>query len=50
MGFGSADYLHVLIEAKKLTYEDRAQYYADPDFYEPPIARLIQGLCDGAPR
>ena len=41
MGFGSADYLHVLIEAKKLAYEDRAQYYADPDFYEPPIARLI---------
>jgi gamma-glutamyltranspeptidase/glutathione hydrolase len=41
MGFGSADYLHLLIEAKKLAYEDRAQYYADPDFYEPPIARLI---------
>ncbi len=41
MGFGSADYLHVLIETKKLAYEDRAQYYADPDFYEPPIARLI---------
>ncbi|MCI0516276.1 MAG: gamma-glutamyltransferase [Woeseiaceae bacterium] len=41
MGFGSADYLHVLIEAKKLAYEDRAQFYADPDFYEPPIARLI---------
>jgi gamma-glutamyltranspeptidase/glutathione hydrolase len=41
MGFGSADYLHVLIEAKKLAYEDRAQYYADPEFYEPPIARLI---------
>lgn len=41
MGFGSADYLHVLIEAKKLAYEDRAQYYADPDFYEPPIARLV---------
>jgi gamma-glutamyltranspeptidase/glutathione hydrolase len=41
MGFGSADYLHLLIEAKKLAYEDGAQYYADPDFYEPPIARLI---------
>jgi gamma-glutamyltranspeptidase/glutathione hydrolase len=41
MGFGSADYLHTLIETKKVTYEDRAKYYADPDFYEPPIATLI---------
>lgn len=41
MGFGSADYLHTLVEAKKVVYEDRAKYYADPDFYEPPIDQLL---------
>ncbi|MGB0977950.1 MAG: gamma-glutamyltransferase [Croceimicrobium sp.] len=32
MGFGSADYIHHFVEAKKLAFEDRAKYYADPDF------------------
>ena len=41
MGFGSAEYLHTLIEAKKLVYEDRAKFYADPDFYDAPIEQLI---------
>lgn len=41
MGFGSAEYLHTLIEAKKLAYEDRAKYYADTDFVDVPVARLI---------
>lgn len=41
MGFGSADYLHLLVEAKKLAYEDRARYYADPDFNNIPVNRLI---------
>ena len=41
MGFGSAEYIHTLVEAKKLAYEDRAKYYADPDFNEIPVARLI---------
>ncbi|MGH8222832.1 MAG: gamma-glutamyltransferase family protein, partial [Woeseiaceae bacterium] len=41
MGFGSADYLHLLIETKKLVYEDRARYYADMAFYEAPVARLV---------
>ncbi|MCS6946234.1 MAG: gamma-glutamyltransferase, partial [Steroidobacteraceae bacterium] len=41
MGFGSADYLHVLAEAKKLAFEDRARYYADPDYMPVPIASLI---------
>lgn len=40
-GFGSADHLHYLIEAKKLAFEDRARFYADPAFYDPPIAALI---------
>ncbi len=41
MGFGSADYVHTFVEAKKLVYEDRAKYYADPDFYEAPLAMLL---------
>jgi len=41
MGFGSADYLHTLVEAKKLAFEDRARYYADMDFVDVPVTRLI---------
>jgi gamma-glutamyltranspeptidase/glutathione hydrolase len=41
MGFGTAEYLHTLIEAKKVAYEDRAKFYADPDFYDAPIDRLL---------
>ncbi len=41
MGFGSAQYLHTLVEAKKLAFEDRARYYADMDFVDVPVARLI---------
>ena len=33
MDHNSADYLHVMTEAKKLAFEDRARFYADPDFY-----------------
>lgn len=41
MGFGSAEYLHALIEAKKLAFEDRAKFYADPAFNQLPIEELI---------
>jgi gamma-glutamyltranspeptidase/glutathione hydrolase len=41
MGFGSADYLHLFIEAKKLAFEDRARYYADPDFAKIPLKALL---------
>ena len=41
MGFASADYLHLLIEAKKLAFEDRARFYADPDFVAVPTSQLI---------
>ena len=41
MGPLSADTLHLMIEAKKLAYEDRAKFYADPDFGTIPVARLI---------
>ncbi|MEJ0086990.1 MAG: gamma-glutamyltransferase [Pseudomonadota bacterium] len=41
MGFGSADYLHVFVEAKKLAFEDRARYYADPAFAKIPLKGLL---------
>lgn len=41
MGFGSADYVHFFTEAKKLAYEDRAKYYADMDFANVPVEKLI---------
>ncbi len=41
MGFNSPDALHVMIEAKKLAFEDRAKFYADPDFSKSPLAGLL---------
>jgi gamma-glutamyltranspeptidase/glutathione hydrolase len=41
MGFDSPDALHVMIEAKKLAFEDRAKFYADPDFARIPLAGLL---------
>ncbi|MEZ5500399.1 MAG: gamma-glutamyltransferase [Steroidobacteraceae bacterium] len=41
LGYGSADYLHLFTEAKKLAFEDRARYYADPGFSPAPVAALI---------
>jgi gamma-glutamyltranspeptidase / glutathione hydrolase len=41
MGFGSADYIHVFTEAKKLAFEDRAKYYTDPLFSKIPVSQLI---------
>ncbi|MDH5631624.1 MAG: gamma-glutamyltransferase [Gammaproteobacteria bacterium] len=41
MGFGSADYLHTLIEAKKLVFEDRARFYSDMAFNQLPVKQLI---------
>jgi gamma-glutamyltranspeptidase/glutathione hydrolase len=40
MGFGSPEYIHLFIEAKKLAFEDRAKYYSDPDFNQLPLAEL----------
>jgi gamma-glutamyltranspeptidase/glutathione hydrolase len=41
MGFGSAEYVHTLVEAKKLAFEDRAKYYVDMDFAEVPVDWLV---------
>jgi gamma-glutamyltranspeptidase/glutathione hydrolase len=39
--FGSAQHLHLFTEAKKLAFEDRARYYADPDFVNIPVETLL---------
>ncbi|MBK8923881.1 MAG: gamma-glutamyltransferase [Saprospirales bacterium] len=44
--FGPADYgtwrhIHLFAEAKKLAFEDRAKYYADPAFSRTPVAELL---------
>lgn len=41
IGFGSAEALHLMIEAKKLAYEDRARYYADMEKVAVPVKELI---------
>jgi gamma-glutamyltranspeptidase/glutathione hydrolase len=47
MGHNSARYLHTLIEIKKIVYEDRARFYADPKFSKIPIEKLISGAYAG---
>ena len=41
MGFGSAEYIHHFVEAKKIAFADRAKYYADTDFNNIPVDYLI---------
>ncbi|QDT54590.1 Putative gamma-glutamyltransferase YwrD [Caulifigura coniformis] len=41
MGPNSPDYLHLLIEAKKLAFADRAKYFADPKFGLVPVKNLL---------
>lgn len=39
--FGSTEHLHLAAEAKKIAFEDRAKFYADPAFNALPVAELI---------
>lgn len=41
LGFDHPDYVHLFVEAKKLAFEDRARFYADPAFAEAPVAELL---------
>lgn len=41
LGHNSAEYLHLLVEAKKLAYADRAWHIADPAFYKAPLEKLL---------
>ena len=40
-GFNTPESLHILVEAKKLAFEDRAKFYADSDFGKQPVQGLI---------
>jgi gamma-glutamyltranspeptidase / glutathione hydrolase len=41
LGHNSADYLHLLIEATKLAYADREQWYGDPRHIKVPASGLL---------
>ena len=41
MGRDSVDFWHVMVEAKKIVYADRARYYADPAFVKVPVEQLL---------
>ena len=41
MGYASADYWHLFLEAKKLAYADRARHYADPAMAKVPTLELV---------
>ncbi len=41
MGHNSAEYLHVMTEAKKLAFEDRARFYADPAYQHIDLQYLL---------
>ena len=41
MGHNSADYLHLLVEAKKLAFSNRDYYITDPELFDVPVDYLI---------
>lgn len=41
MGWGSADAIHLMVEAERRAYADRAEFLGDPDFVEVPMAKLM---------
>ena len=41
MGAGSAEAIHTVVEAMKLAFADREQYYGDPDLVRVPLRGLL---------
>jgi gamma-glutamyltranspeptidase/glutathione hydrolase len=40
-GFHTVASIHLMAEAERLAYADRAKYLGDPDFFKAPVTRLI---------
>jgi gamma-glutamyltranspeptidase/glutathione hydrolase len=40
-GHNSTEYVHLVVEAMKLAFSDREQFYADPDFIDVPMEALL---------
>jgi gamma-glutamyltranspeptidase/glutathione hydrolase len=40
MGWGSPGAIHLMVEAERRAYADRAQHLGDPDYHEVPLAML----------
>jgi gamma-glutamyltranspeptidase/glutathione hydrolase len=41
LGWDSAQWVHLFVETKKLAFEDRARFYADPQFAKVPLKQLL---------
>ncbi len=41
LGWHSADYIHLLVEAQRRAFADRAVHLGDTDFYEVPLNKLM---------
>jgi gamma-glutamyltranspeptidase / glutathione hydrolase len=41
LGYGSADAMHLTVEAYRRAFYDRAEFLGDPDFTKLPVAQLI---------
>ena len=41
MGFGLADHIHHMVEAKKLAFSDRLAYSGDPEFEDVPLEKML---------
>jgi gamma-glutamyltranspeptidase/glutathione hydrolase len=41
VGHGTADYIHLVVEATKLAFADRDRWLGDPDFTDIPLTELI---------
>jgi len=41
LGHNTADYLHLLVEAKRIGFADRAAYLADPDHVPPHVLKAL---------